>query len=132
LYQRETGINDIKVWGYRNVWYRFHPSEANHFVPVTHNTRAILNDAFMHSFGSQKAASFPSYEYDGPFSGLAQKIQVEQYQMMKTLLGRDYFYQNSDSRIRSTRGFVYLKVMEMDEFYEQSIKLRNSTEDGRN
>ncbi len=128
LYQEETGIKDIKVWGYRNVWYRYHPSEANHFVPVTHNTRAILNDAFMHSFGSQKAASFPSYEYDGPFSGLAQKIQVEQYQKMKTLLGRDYFYQNEDSRIRSTRGFVYLKVMDLDEFYEQSIKLRKSTE----
>lgn len=129
LYQEETGINDIKVWGYRNVWYRFHPSEANHFVPVTHNTRAILNDAFMHSFGSQKAASFPSYEYDGPFSGLAQKIQVEQYQKMKKLLGRDYFYQNADSRIRSTRGFVFLKVMGLDEFYEQSIKLRKTTED---
>jgi glucosamine-6-phosphate deaminase len=128
LYQEKTGISDIKVWGYRNVWYRFHPSEANHFVPVTHNTRAILMDAFMHSFGSQKAASFPSYEYDGPFSGLAQKIQVEQYQKMKTLLGRDYFYQNADSRIRSTRGFVFLKVMDLDEFYEHSIRLRKTTE----
>ncbi|HGY56803.1 MAG TPA: glucosamine-6-phosphate deaminase [Caldithrix abyssi] len=128
MYQEETGRDDIQVWGYRNVWYRFHPSEANLFVPVTHNTRAILNDAFLNAFGSQRDASFPSYEYDGPFSGLAQKIQVEQYQQMKTLLGRDYFYQNPDSRIRSTRGFVFLKVMNLDEFYQNSAKLRKFTE----
>ena len=128
LYQQETGRNDIQVWGYRNVWYRFHPSEATHFVPVTHNTRAILDHAFMNAFGSQREASFPSYEYDGPFSGLAQKIQVNQYQMMKCLLGRDFFYQNPDSRIRSTRGFVFLKIMDLEEFYERSIQLRKSTE----
>ena len=128
MYQEETGRDDIQVWGYRNVWYRFHPSEANIFVPVTHNTRAILNDSFLNAFGSQRDASFPSYEYDGPFSGLAQKIQVEQYQQMKTLLGRDYFYQNPDSRIRSTRGFVFLKIMNLEEFYQNSAKLRKFTE----
>ncbi len=132
LYQEETGRKDIQVWGYRNVWYRFHPSEANIFVPVTHNTRAILNDAFLNAFGSQKAASFPSYEYDGPFSGLAQKIQVEQYQNLKTLLGRDYFYQNPDSRIRSTRGLVFLSIMEPDEFYERATELRKFTESMEN
>ncbi len=128
LYREETGRNDIEIWGYRNVWYRFHPVEATHFVPVTHNTRAILDHAFRNAFGSQKEASFPSYEYDGPFSGLAQKIQVAQYQKMKTLLGRDYFYQNTDSRIRSTRGLVFLKVMTMDEFQQRSIELRKTTE----
>ncbi len=128
LYSEETGRKDIKIWGYRNVWYRFHPSEANLFVPVTHNTRAILDHAFMNAFGSQKDASFPSYEYDGPFSGLAQKIQVEQYQMMKTLIGRDFFYQNTDSRVRSTRGLVFLKVMDLDEFHHYARELKRSTE----
>ncbi len=128
LYSEETGNKNIQIWGYRNVWYRYHPSEANLFVPVTHNTRAILDHAFLNAFGSQKDASFPSYEYDGPFSGLAQKIQVEQYQQMKSLLGRDYFYQNQDSRIRSTRGFVYLKVMSLDEFHQHARALRKTTE----
>lgn len=128
LYAKETGRKDIKVWGYRNVWYRYHPSEANLFIPVTHNTRAILNDSFINAFGSQKNASFPSYEFDGPFSGLAQKIQVEQYRIMKSLLGRDFFYENEDSRIRSTRGFVFLKEMGLDEFYEKAFELRKSTE----
>jgi len=128
LYEKETNRNDIEIWGYRNVWYRFHPSEANLFIPVTHNTRAILNDSFLNAFASQRDASFPSYEFNGPFSGLAQKIQVEQYQIMKSLLGRDYFYQNPDSRIRSTRGFVYLKKMSLPEFYERSAEIRKFTE----
>lgn len=129
IYQQESGRDNIEVWGYRNVWFRFHPAEANLFVPVTHNTRAILDHAFLNSFGSQRDASFPSYEFDGPFSGLAQKIQVEQYQNLKTILGRDFFYQNEDSRIRSTRGFVFLKTMNLEEFYQRSIELRKSTED---
>ncbi len=128
IYQKETGVNNIKVWGYRNVWFRFHPTEVSHFIPVTLNSRAILHDAFYNAFGSQRDASFPSHEFDGPFSGLAQKIQVEQYQMLKTLLGSDFFYQNADSRMRSTRGFAFIKEMSLDEFYEKSIALRKMTE----
>jgi glucosamine-6-phosphate deaminase len=128
LYQQETGNDKIKVWGYRNVWFRYHPSEANLFIPVTLNTMAILHDSFMNSFGSQANASFPSYEHDGPFSELAQKIQVEQYDQMATLLGKDFFYQNPDSRIRSTRGLVYLKEMGLDEFHAYSRELRKFTE----
>lgn len=128
IYQEESGRDNIKIWGYRNIWYRYHPAEANLFVPVTFNAMAILNDAFLSSFDSQAEASFPSYEYDGPFSGLAKRIQVTQYQYMKTLLGRDFFYQNEDSRIRSTRGLVFLKTMDLDEFYEKSRELKKSTE----
>lgn len=128
LYVEETGKKDIEVWGYRNVWYRYHPVEANLFIAVTFNAMAILQDSFLNSFVSQAKASFPSYEFDGPFSGLAKKIQVEQYQFMKTLLGRDFFYQNSDSRIRSARGFVYLQVLNLEEFFQKSRELRKSTE----
>jgi glucosamine-6-phosphate deaminase len=129
FYKEETGANNMKVWGYRNVWYRFHPSEANLFVPVTLNGIAILRDVFVNAFRSQAEASFPSYEYDGPFSGLAKKNQVQQYQCMKTVLGRDFFYQNPDSRIRSTRGLIYLKVMDLDEFFTMSRELRKTVED---
>ena len=129
LYEKESGKSNLKIWGYRNVWYRFHSSEANLYIPVTHNARAILNDAFLNAFGSQAEASFPTHEYDGPFSGLAQKIQVEQYQQMKRLLGRDFFYQNPDSRIRSTRGFVFLRIMDLQEFYEESFELRKKIEE---
>lgn len=128
IYREETKNNDIEVWGYRNVWYRYHPSEANLFIPVTMNGMAILQDSFLNSFISQAEASFPSHEFDGPFSGLAKKIQVEQYQYIKTVLGRDFFYKNPDSRIRSTRGLVFLKTMNLDEFFETSRELRKTTE----
>ncbi len=128
LYIEEEKDAKIEVWGYRNVWYRYHPSEANLFVPVTFNAWAIAEDSFLNSFLSQAEASFPSYQYDGPFSGLAKRIQVEQYRFMKTILGRDFFYRSPDSRIRSTRGLVYLKVMNLGEFFQTSRELRKSTE----
>lgn len=129
IYKKETGRDNIEVWGYRNVWYRFHLSDANMYVPVTLNTFAIAQNAFMNSFASQAEASFPSYEHDGPFVELAQKIQVEQYQKLKTLLGRAFFYESEDSRTRSTRGLVLLKKMTLDEFFERSSEIKRTTED---
>jgi glucosamine-6-phosphate deaminase len=128
IHRKKSGRDDIEVWGYRNVWFRFHLVDANSYIPVTLNTFAILQNAFMNSFGSQAEASFPSYEHDGPFSELAQKVQVEQYQMLKSLLGRAFFYESEDSRTRSTRGLVLLKKMTMDEFFERSSEIKKTTE----
>ena len=128
IHREKSGRKDIEIWGYRNVWFRFHLADANAYIPVTLNTFAILQNSFMNSFGSQAKASFPSYEHDGPFSELAQKIQVEQYQMLKTLLGREFFYESEDSRIRSTRGVVLLKKMSLDEFFERSSEIKKTTE----
>jgi glucosamine-6-phosphate deaminase len=129
IYQQKTKRTDIRIWGYRNVWYRFEPSEANVFVPVSLNMFSVMHQAFENAFLSQKKASFPSYEYDGPFSELAQQIQVRQYQTLKTCLGREWFYLHKSPLIRATRGFVFLKEMEPDEFYQSCRKLRKSIED---
>jgi len=128
LYEKETGNSNIKVWGYRNVWYRFHPAEANIYVPVSLNSFAILEDTFVKSYGSQKSASFPSYEFDGAFSGLAQRIQVEQYQTIRTCLGKDYFLTHDIPRVRAAHGLVYLKELSLPEFYKQSTELKKLTE----
>ncbi|HPA47390.1 MAG TPA: glucosamine-6-phosphate deaminase [bacterium] len=128
LYVERTNRMDIRIWGYRNVWYRFHPSEANMYVPVSLNMFAIMRSAFMNTFLSQKDASFPSYEHDGPFCELAQKIQVEQYQMMKTCLGREWFQEHPSPQIRATRGLVFLRELDLDSFYACSRELRRSAE----
>jgi len=128
IYSKDNNISDIEIWGYRNVWFRFHPSEATAFVPVTLNTFAIMQNAFMNCFGSQAEASFPSHEYDGPFSLLAQQVQVEQYQMLNTLLGQSFFYESPDSRTRSTRGLVLLKKMNLEEFFEVTEEIKKSAE----
>ena len=127
-YQKKTGRTDLKIWGYRNVWYRFHPSEANVYVPVSLNMFAVMQNAFMNTFLSQKDASFPSYDHDGPFSELAQKIQVDQYQKLKICLGREWFYENPSALIRATRGLVFLHEMDLDEFYQSSRKLKQLLE----
>jgi glucosamine-6-phosphate deaminase len=128
IYQKSSGKSDIEIIGYRNVWYRFHPSEADIMVPVSLNMFALQDNAFKNSFVSQKDASFPSYEYDGPFSELAQQIQVEQYQMLKTCLGREFFNEHPSALMRATRGMVYLKRMTLANFYERSRELKKSTE----
>jgi glucosamine-6-phosphate deaminase len=128
IHRERSGRKDIRIWGYRNIWYRFHPSEANMFIPVSLNMFALQNSAFKNSYVSQKDASFPSYEYDGPFSDLAQKIQVEQYQMLKTCLGRAFFYEHKSALIRATRGFVFLKEMGLDEFVRHSRALMRYAE----
>ncbi len=127
-YEENTGASDLRVWGYRNVWYRFHPSEANRYIPVSLSMFSTMRSAFMNTFISQKEASFPSYEHDGPFCELAQKIQVEQYQTLKTCLGREWFQEHPSAQIRATRGIVFLKELDLKEFYTCSRELRRSAE----
>jgi len=121
--------HDLRIWGYRNVWFRFDPSEANVFVPVTLAMFSTMHGAFMNSFLSQKDASFPSYEYDGPFSELAQRIQVEQYRIVKTCLGREWFHNHPHALIRATRGLVFLREMSPKGFFDSCRELRKSVED---
>ena len=44
-FQNVHNKQDLKVWGYRNVWFRFHPSEANIFVPVSLNMLSVMHSA---------------------------------------------------------------------------------------
>lgn len=128
LYRDRDGATDIRIWGYRNVWYRFSPAEANIYVPVSLNSLTMLHTAFMNCFGSQRAASFPSPEHDGPFSELAQKIQVEQYGMLKTCLGREFFARHNHPRLRAAHGMIFLKEMSLDEFFGKVQQLQELTE----
>lgn len=128
LYEKHSGNSNIKVWGYRNVWYRFHPAEANIYVPVSLNSFAILENTFMKSFSSQKGASFPSWEYDGPFNRLVQKIQVEQYNTLRECLGKDFFLKHPHPRIRAAKGINFLRELTLDEFYKHTRELKKVTE----
>ena len=128
IYEKETGNSNIKVWGYRNVWFRFHPAEANIYLPVSLGSFAILENTFMKSFGSQSNASFPSWEYDGPFHRLAQRIQVDQYNIMRTSLVKEYFLNHDYKRVCAAKGMIFLKELTLEEFYKHSIELKKLTE----
>ena len=128
-YEEQSGRHDTRVLGYRNVWFRFHPAEANLYVPVSLTHMNDLEACFDTCFATQRTASFPSWEYDGPFSRLARRIQARQYEQIKTLLGEDFFVYNEDHGLRAACGMVYLREMSVAEFYTKSDELKHYTEE---
>ena len=128
MWGKDTDLTKLKIWGYRNVWARFDAAEANIIVPVSLNSMAALRDTFLTCYLSQKNASFPSYELDGPFSDLVQKIWVEQIQTLQLVLGRDYWYQNSHPRLRAAHGALFLKEMNVEEFLRVARRLEKFVE----
>ena len=127
-WQDESDISGLKVIGYRNVWYRFHPAEVNCIIPVSLNSLAVLDNSFEQCYASQVNASFPSYEYDGKFSELTRKIWVEQLKQVQLILGKEFFFQNEQPLLRSTHGLVYAKVMDTNEFLELAGELEKAME----
>ena len=127
-WQKESDLSGLRIWGYRNVWYRFNPADADIIIPVSLNLLAVFQSMFMESYLSQKEASFPSHEYDGPFSDLAQRIWVEQHQQLQLLLGKEYWYQNEHPRLRAAHGLIFLKELSVDEFLNMARNLEKSME----
>jgi glucosamine-6-phosphate deaminase len=128
LWGKETDLSGLRIWGYRNVWYKFHPAEVNVIVPVSLNALAVLEDTFTDCYLSQVDASFPSYQHDGKFSELTKKTWVDQLKTIQLLLGKDYFYQNQSPRIRSTHGMLFFKDMNVEEFLNNARELEKSME----
>jgi len=126
LWRDEFDTSNLKIWGYRNVWYKYHPSEVSHIVPVSLNDINVFNETFANCYLSQVDASFPSYKLDGKFSTLAQNIWVEQLKTVQLLLGKPFFYQNPNPVLRATHGLVFLKEMSADEFLAHASELAKS------
>ena len=116
------------VWGYRNVWFEFTPSDATIMIPGTAADLQLMHEVFMASYTTQKAASFPSPYYDGPFSAWARQLLMKQHTMMKVLLGDKFFTEHEDHRIRGSAGFVFIKAMYADHFLREVEDLRQKFE----
>ncbi|OYU94595.1 MAG: glucosamine-6-phosphate isomerase [Bacteroidetes bacterium B1(2017)] len=127
-WKKEKDLSNLRVWGYRNVWYKFNPSDANVIVPVSLNDMSNLNDVFTNCYLSQVEASFPSYELNGKFSKVAQKIWVNQLRDLQLLLGKEFFYQNTDPRVRASHGLIFYKEMTVDVFLGYARELKKSAE----
>jgi glucosamine-6-phosphate deaminase len=127
-WKKHEDLSNLRIIGYRNVWYKFNPSEANIFTPVSLNSMAVLDRSFRNCYISQVDASFPSHEFDGPFSDLSQKIWVEQFKSVQLILGKDFFYDNDSPKIRTTHGMIFHKEMNVDEFLQHARELEKSME----
>ena len=55
--------------------------------------------------------------------------QVQQYQTLKTCLGREWFADHPSPLIRGARGLVFLREMNLDEFSNTARSLRRAAED---
>jgi glucosamine-6-phosphate deaminase len=127
-YQEETKRNDLVVWGYRNVWFKFQPHETSTIIPVTLQTISTLNHMFLQCFETQRNAEFPAYEIDGPFCMMSQKVHVEQYGMIETCLGYEWFHNHKSPLIRATRGLVFLRELSLQGLMDESRALRKQAE----
>ena len=100
----------------------------NTIIPVSLQTISTLNHMFLNCFESQRDAEFPAYEIQGPFCDMSQKVQVEQYDMIETCLGYEWFHKHESPLIRATRGLVFMKEMKLSEILQASRALRKQTE----
>ncbi|WP_282038093.1 glucosamine-6-phosphate isomerase [Saccharicrinis aurantiacus] len=128
LWSKEEDLSNLRIWGYRNVWFKFAPSESNVIVPVSLNALDVLDKSFSDCYLSQVNASFPSPDFDGKFSTLAKNIWVEQLQSIQYLLGKDYFYTNENQAIRAGHGLIFFKEMSVEEFLLEARELEKSME----
>ena len=128
VYEQKTGNHDVRVLGYRNVWFRYHPCEGNLYVPTTLRHLNDMEACFDVCFTTQRTASFPSPEMDAPFSKVARKVQVKQFDYVRTFLGEDYFLGHEEHDVRAATAMVFLRDMSLEEFYSKSDELKSLAE----
>lgn len=128
LWSKESDVSKLRIIGYRNVWYRFHPAESEVIVPVSLNSLSSIENAFTNCYVSQVDASFPSYMLDGKFSTLTKQIWIEQLKQIQLVLGKNYFYENRKPRLRGCHGMLYFKEMDVDTFLTKARSLEKSME----
>jgi glucosamine-6-phosphate deaminase len=128
LERGDLGGAELLVWGYRNVWFVFTPSDATLFLPGSESDLDLMHDTFMNCFTTQKEASYPSPFYDGPFSGWSRNLQEMQKKDLTVLLGEKYFQEHPDSRVREAAGFVFIKAMPAKRFLREVQGLKAKIE----
>lgn len=116
--------SDPLIWGYRNVWFIFTPSDATLMIPASNTDLDLMHDTFMNCFTTQKDASFPSPSYEGPFSAWARHIQKEQREHLGVLLGEEWFQNHEVDAIRNSAGFVFIKAMKASVFLVEVEELK--------
>jgi len=109
----------VHIWGYRNVWFRFDPWDANLIFPVSRDSLDEGHRLFVSSFRTQAAASFPSPLFDGPFSLWAAAIQEAQRAELLRLIG--------SSRERESVGEEERSVVAALEKSEAAVLLKEMT-----
>ena len=129
-YLRQDVKDKLLVWGYRNVWFTFTPSDATLFLPASEADLDLLDKTFVSCFSTQKEASYPSPYFDGPFSGWSCHLQRMQKDNLDVLLGEAFFREHPNHRVRNATGFVFIKAMPARRFLREVKGLESTVEGG--
>lgn len=124
----EHDCSNLRIIGYRNVWFKFEPHEANVIVPVSLGDMSVMEDSFSNCYLSQVNASFPSYSHNGKFSTVAKRTWVGQLNDIQLLLGKNYFYQHDRAKVRASHGLIFFRDMNVEEFLATARELEKSIE----
>lgn len=127
-WEKTEDLSDLKIIGYRNVWFKFDAAESNVIVPVSLGDMSVMEDSFANCYLSQVNASFPSYAHNGKFSTLAKMIWVDQLNDIQLLMGKNYFYQHENAKVRSSHGLIFFKEMNVEEFLKHARELEKTME----
>lgn len=124
----EHDTSKLRIIGYRNVWFKFEPHEANVIVPVSLGDMSVMEDSFANCYLSQVNASFPSYAHNGKFSTVAKRTWVGQLNDIQLLLGKNYFYLHERAKVRASHGLIFFRDMNVEEFLATARELEKSIE----
>lgn len=124
----EKDLSELRIIGYRNVWFKFEPHEVNVIVPVSLGDMSVMEDSFSNCYLSQVNASFPSYSHNGKFSTVAKRTWVGQLDDIQLLLGKNYFYLHERAKVRSSHGLIFFRDMNVEEFLATARELEKSIE----
>lgn len=127
-WNKEADLSNLKIIGYRNVWFKFNPAEATTYIPVSLNAMAVIEKSFASSYLTQVKAEYPSPDFDGSFSELAESIWVKQLKDIQLVLGKNYFYEHENPLIRSTHGLIFTKEMNVGQFCEFAESMRKKAQ----
>lgn len=127
-WSEEHDTSKLRIIGYRNVWFKFEPHEANVIVPVSLGDMSVMEDSFANCYLSQVNASFPSYSHNGKFSTVAKRTWVNQLNDIQLLLGKNYFYLHERAKVRASHGLIFFRDMNVDEFLATARELEKSIE----
>jgi glucosamine-6-phosphate deaminase len=125
-WSQEEDLSNLRIVGYRNVWFKYNPWDVEVIVPVSLNALATLDKSFTECYITQVNASFPSYQLDGKFSELTQRVWFDQHKQIQFLLGKNFFYQNESPLLRATHGMIYHRELNVEQFLHEAFKLEKA------
>ncbi|EIM78333.1 glucosamine-6-phosphate deaminase-like protein [Nitritalea halalkaliphila LW7] len=127
-WSKERDCSDLRIIGYRNVWFQFQADESDVIVPVSLGDMSVMEDSFANCYLSQVHASFPSYAHNGKFSTIAKRTWVSQLNDMQLLLGKNYFYLHETAQVRASHGLIFFKDMDVPTFLAHARALEKTME----